>query len=496
MRTAASSSKLRPIVPGGVFVKLAGRLAFKALPDLSSLFPPHEQFGLTTKGGAQTLVHSINALLGANPDFLCLSLDIKNAFNSIPRPAVLQELFRHPSLSAIWRISHLFYSSPTNLFLRHRGILAATLSSQHGIWQGDVLSAVLFSLYLKPSLRESLPPLVPDQFPSTTAMALADDVYLVGSPGATLRAFDALQSSLHRRSHGSTVLSPEKCRALARSWDGKIGEAKAQLQAKGFTTFASSLLPSLGSVIGWIPAPESCSVPPATITGLIEAKLQALEPLFVHLKDPRMPLQYSLLILRYCVPTTLGHILRTIPPSFTRAFAEELDRRICSLVSERALLPSPLPPVAQSLFHLPGRFGGVGIPSAARTLSATYWGAFALAVPVLRLHLVSRLPAHLQVAREGLLRDGMDGLPPVADLLEAYASPPRQKGFTSAIFTGLFETTLAGLSASGKAWLRSAQLEGARSTLWTLIPHRPDFRLSDFEVATSLAQWMALPPLA
>ena len=195
-----------------------------------------------------------------------------------------------------------------------------------------------------------------------------------------------------------------------------------------------------------------------------------------------MPLQYSLLILRYCVPTTLGHILRTIPPSFTRAFAEELDRRICSLVSERAL-PSPLPPVAQSLFHLPGRFGGVGIPSAARTLSATYWGAFALAVPVLRLQLVSRLPAdlcaHLQVAREGLLRDGMDGLPPVADLLEAYASPPRQKGFTSAIFTGLFETTLAGLSASGKAWLRSAQLEGARSTLWTLIPPT---RLSPFRL--------------
>ena len=29
-------SKLRPIVPGGAFVKLAGRLAFKALPALSS----------------------------------------------------------------------------------------------------------------------------------------------------------------------------------------------------------------------------------------------------------------------------------------------------------------------------------------------------------------------------------------------------------------------------------------------------------------------------
>ena len=92
-------SKLRPIVPGGV---LAGRLAFKALPALSSLFPTHEHFGLTTKGGAQTLVHSLNAVLAANPDFLCLSLDIKNAFNSIPRSALLQELFRHPSLSAIW----------------------------------------------------------------------------------------------------------------------------------------------------------------------------------------------------------------------------------------------------------------------------------------------------------------------------------------------------------------------------------------------------------
>ena len=211
-----------------------------------------------------------------------------------------------------------------------------------------------------------------------------------------------------------------------------------------------------------------------------------------------MPLQYSLLILRYCVPTTLGHILRTIPPVFTKPYAEELDRRICSLVSERALLPSPLPPVAQSLFHLPGRFGGVGIPSAALTLSATYWGAFALAVPILRLHRIPRLPAdlcvHLQATREGLLQGGVDGLPPAEDLLEAYARPPRQKVFTSTLLSGLYETTLDRLPASGKAWLRSAQLEGAKSTLWTLIPHRPDFRLSDFEVATSLAQWMTLPP--
>ena len=116
----------------------------------------------------------------------------------------------------------------------------------------------------------------------------------------------------------------------------------------------------LGSVIGWLPPPASGSAAPRTILDVLEAKLQALEPLLEYLKDPRMPNN-----------TKFMHQGQVVNP--TRGMIFKLISCIINLVCERASLPSPLPPAAQSLLHLPGRLGGVGLRSATRTLLASYW---------------------------------------------------------------------------------------------------------------------------
>ena len=51
------------------------------------------QFGEGVPGGLESVVHSIRVvLLDQNPEFLALSIDMKNAFNTIRRADVAKQL--------------------------------------------------------------------------------------------------------------------------------------------------------------------------------------------------------------------------------------------------------------------------------------------------------------------------------------------------------------------------------------------------------------------
>jgi hypothetical protein len=89
---------VRPIAIGEAWLRLA---ALCAVHDCSQLGPSLAplQLGVGIPGGAEGIGYAIRSALDAHPDHVLLSLDCKNAFNSVSRQAISHAAQKHaPSL--------------------------------------------------------------------------------------------------------------------------------------------------------------------------------------------------------------------------------------------------------------------------------------------------------------------------------------------------------------------------------------------------------------
>jgi hypothetical protein len=77
---------------GGIII-LIHKLRFMSsiLLDFCNTFFPH-QFGVATKGGCESIIHDIKCIVDLHPDWLVFQLDVANAFNSVLRKVIFQEL--------------------------------------------------------------------------------------------------------------------------------------------------------------------------------------------------------------------------------------------------------------------------------------------------------------------------------------------------------------------------------------------------------------------
>jgi hypothetical protein len=89
---------IRPIA-SEVWLRLAALCAAHECSELGPRLAPL-QLGVGIPGGAEGVRHALRSALDAHPDHLLLSLDCKNAFNSVSRQAVFHAAQEHdPSLS-------------------------------------------------------------------------------------------------------------------------------------------------------------------------------------------------------------------------------------------------------------------------------------------------------------------------------------------------------------------------------------------------------------
>ena len=105
----------------------------------------------------------------------------------------------------------------------------------------------------------------------------------------------------------------------------------------------------------------------------------------------RLPdLQSAWLLLLYCCAPRAQHILRTVPPDQSAAYAEQHDAAVWNtlwaLLGEADGSPTAADDhvaLARAIGQLPGTMGGVGLTSAVRIAPAAYWAAWADALPVM-----------------------------------------------------------------------------------------------------------------
>ncbi len=129
---------VRPVGACELLRNLAARVALPALSrQLAAQDAPLGQYG-AAQFGTQRVASCVHAAVRSNMHVL--SLDLRNAFNSVSRRAVLAAV---PTDNPAFPLTHALYNGP--LWMRSPSRSAPPLESQAGVIQGCPLAAVLFA---------------------------------------------------------------------------------------------------------------------------------------------------------------------------------------------------------------------------------------------------------------------------------------------------------------------------------------------------------------
>ncbi|XP_052757454.1 uncharacterized protein LOC128202180 [Galleria mellonella] len=143
---AKKDGGVRPIAIGTTYRRLAAKICCKAIShNLKKEFEPY-QLGFGSKGGCEAAIHSLRTYITKSTNDILLKVDVKNAFNSLSRDALLTQIKQ--KIPHIYNFLWQCYSEPTKLMYLNNTLLSAV-----GCQQGDPLGPAIFSLGINPIIR-------------------------------------------------------------------------------------------------------------------------------------------------------------------------------------------------------------------------------------------------------------------------------------------------------------------------------------------------------
>ena len=188
---------VRPIAIGSIYRRLAARIAAKhAATKLAPRFRP-VQLGVGVAGGAESAVHAVREYVAhhttdQHSNRILVKIDVKNAFNTIKRKAVLSEV--HAMCPEIFNLALQSYGSRTPLFYGNRIIYSSS-----GVQQGDPLGPLGFALGINRAARNVT---------SELNVWYLDDGTLGGSVGEVVEQLASLKAEL---ADVGLDVNPQKC---------------------------------------------------------------------------------------------------------------------------------------------------------------------------------------------------------------------------------------------------------------------------------------------
>ncbi|KAL0205755.1 hypothetical protein P9112_001062 [Eukaryota sp. TZLM1-RC] len=159
---------VRPIAVGESITRLLAIISFQRVKSSAINFFRPYQFAIGIPDGTTCAALCTDLLSNQKGEIYLLNIDFKNAFNSLLRSSILQELELHyfPLLPYF----KLMYGSPSNLIFHSENIV-----SSKGVKQGDPLGPFFFCLALRSVLVK-----FKSDFPDIHICAYADDLSLIG----------------------------------------------------------------------------------------------------------------------------------------------------------------------------------------------------------------------------------------------------------------------------------------------------------------------------
>jgi hypothetical protein len=291
----------------------------------------------------------------------CLSVDIKNAFNSVDRAAILRAVYANPDLAQCWRTVAFAYGQPSLLLMQCDDCVSdseAFLESQTGVRQGDPLAAMLFCLAMH-KVYDTLA-----QLTSQGCYAFVDDGNLVGTIDECWRAWTTIYKLLAPL--GLTVNATKcelTCFQLDQVQDVDDTSALNSFRAADVKINDRSLR-LLGCVIG---ADDSC-----VADELKRNKLFRLDRLAAFRRVPLMSKHTGMLALQHLTGKVITNRLRAMPPATTLHHARTYDAGLLrvahSIIGIAAADGDQYDEQLQSSLSM----GGFGLTSAVNIAPAAY----------------------------------------------------------------------------------------------------------------------------
>ena len=312
---------------------MARALATQRRAVWAELLQP-EQMGVGVRGGTEMMVHGTRGLLADHPDWVAVSTDCRNAYNSVSRGAMLRQLFAQDP--AVARFVMFFYGQDAELLYgADDGI--ETIFSRTGSQQGDPLAGLLFSLAIQPVLAQVQATAV-GEAEGARVLAQIDDVYLVGPREWAAQAYAQMTAAyadidLAMRDDKGRIFSPRgiavQHTAAARGGVDGGGGGGAALRDMGFGAAGVPVVAhGVRGADGAVSEQAGLVVVGAAVGPLQFQRTHArqaygdsarlLSLLMVVLMDP----QVGCLLVRHCVLTRITYAQRTLLPAAHDGAAE------------------------------------------------------------------------------------------------------------------------------------------------------------------------------
>ena len=416
---------IRPINVTDAWRRIAAKTLLSiCLPDFKSFFqnshPRVFQFSTATPDGAATMFHIINAIINSTTKscmnqkdlFILLTLDIKNAFNTLSRQSIFDFYSKRcPSTNSepntwsgwdiLWKHFEAHYGTTGLLKFYHSG-KTYTVESTTGTQQGDPLGGVLFTAPLQPLFNQ-----VADAFPAILICVFADNTVFLGPTSQTLAAADLFNNLLTEQ---NLQLNATESNILHTNTASSF-PIPTTMTTEGGLEFPCTIegIKLLGSPIG---NPEFC----LEIFGKTISKIEADH---ILLKDfPYWHQRLKLLI--FNVNTRINYFLRTTAPFLSEPLTTQLDHSVDQFLAHTLHFPADFQTCQESLHYqkalkqmrLGIRDGGSGCFNNVPMIAPASYSAIATTLKWLHAHPIdfSWLPEPLSQTLDSFLIPNINSL--------------------------------------------------------------------------------------
>ena len=343
-----------------------GALSDKIVPLLAPL-----QIGVSMRGGCEAAAHAVKEALKEAPDKWLLRVDLSNAFNSVDRSAVLEQVESKLPECLAWATT--CYGAPSHLQFGK-----TSLSSTCGLHQGCPLSGHLYGLAQQPILEA-----IEAEVPSLDAHVwYHDDGNAVGTVEELAKVVDIVRREGPRR---GLHLSAAKDKSTV--WSAScLGPGEADPLQRGIPRVEEAGVILLGTPVG------STDFVKAAFESKLE-KIRSLTSLLSGLHQPHV----EFVLLRSCLALPkIVFLLRTTDTSGFKHLLAEFDRITREALSQ--ILGGALTDQGWDQAKLPVSMGGVGLRAAEDHASAAYATSLLSSLPLCRKILKTTLTEEEEAA--------------------------------------------------------------------------------------------------